>query len=37
LTAAKDGALYGTTSDGGAFGRGTIFKLRKVSVYPPPP
>ncbi|MBT9597516.1 MAG: hypothetical protein IV094_16155 [Vitreoscilla sp.] len=34
LTSAADGALYGTTELGGAFDKGTIFRLRKVSNYP---
>lgn len=34
LVSAKDGALYGTTSAGGAYGLGTIFRLRLVTTYP---
>ncbi|MBT9596600.1 MAG: hypothetical protein IV094_11495 [Vitreoscilla sp.] len=34
LLSAKDGAIYGTTSRGGAYDAGTIFRLRKVSTPP---
>jgi uncharacterized repeat protein (TIGR03803 family) len=34
LLSATDGAIYGTTIAGGAFGWGTIFRLRKVTDYP---
>jgi uncharacterized repeat protein (TIGR03803 family) len=31
LLSAKDGAIYGTTTSGGAYNGGTIFRLRRVS------
>jgi uncharacterized repeat protein (TIGR03803 family) len=34
LLSAKDGAIYGTTSRGGTFDAGTIFRLRRVSNPP---
>ncbi len=34
LLSAQDGALYGTTTHGGVYGHGTIFRLRKVPVVP---
>jgi hypothetical protein len=36
LLSAKDGAIYGTTSRGGTFDAGTIFRLRRVSIPPGP-
>jgi uncharacterized repeat protein (TIGR03803 family) len=35
LIVGKDGALYGTTTYGGANGSGTIFRLRHIVNYPP--
>jgi hypothetical protein len=32
LVFAQDGALYGTTTQGGAHGLGTIFRMRWVSA-----
>jgi uncharacterized repeat protein (TIGR03803 family) len=34
LLSAKDGAIYGTTSRGGTFDAGTIFRMRRVSNPP---
>jgi uncharacterized repeat protein (TIGR03803 family) len=36
LLSAKDGAIYGTTSRGGTYDAGTIFRLRRVSNPPGP-
>jgi len=37
LLIGMDGALYGTTANGGSYGSGTIYRLTTVPYVPPPP